>query len=257
MSELRVHVVQSELIWENAVKNKKQFEEKIAHLQGKSDLIILPEMFTTGFAMNPSLAETMGGQSIQWLNNQAQKLESAICGSIIIEENDSFYNRMIFMLPSGEYEYYDKKHLFSMAKEDEVFNAGNQQVIIDYKGFKIYPLICYDLRFPVWSRNTQDYDILIYSANFPAKRSYAWKQLLIARAIENQSYVIGCNIVGKDGNDIDYSGDSCIIDEMGKVRQSISFDEGIIHSIISKKEIDITRKKLPFLNDRDDFNIIN
>jgi omega-amidase len=256
MNDLKISLVQTALHWENAEANLEMLTKKIAHLQGKTDLIILPEMFTTGFSMNvEKLAENMDGNALQWMKNQTKKLDSVITGSLIIKEGKSFYNRLIWMRPDGTYDQCDKRHLFTLAKEHHSFTAGTEKLIVELKGWKICPLVCYDLRFPVWSRNVEEYDILIYTANFPAKRKYAWQQLLKARAIENQCYVLAVNIVGEDGNGFAYAGNSAVINPMGRVEEEIENVEGIINQSISKEEVDKVRRKLPFLNDRDDFNI--
>ena len=197
---INVTLIQSDIIWEDKVSNLKNYQNKISQIES-TDLIVLPEMFTTGFSMNPKdISETMSGETIQWMKSNASKMNSAICGSIIIEEDDKYFNRFIWVNPDGSICQYDKKHLFSFAGEDKNYTAGNEKIIIEYKGWKICPLVCYDLRFPVWSRNSEDYDLLIYVANWPTKRKLAWKSLLVARAIENQCYVIGVNRVGKDEN---------------------------------------------------------
>ncbi len=257
MKNLRATLVQTSLIWENPAANRAQLDQKLAPLKGQTDLVILPEMFTTGFSMNaPQLAEKMDGESIHWMRQKANKISAAICGSLIIQEDGKYYNRLIWMNPDGTIQYYDKRHLFTLAGEDKVYTAGKNKLIIDYKGWKICPLVCYDLRFPVWSRNVEHYDLLIYIANFPKKRSYAWKSLLIARAIENQVYTVGVNCVGKDGNDIPYSGDSSLVDYVGKMRFQLSEEEGVFTLELNKKEQTLFRERFNFLADQDDFQII-
>lgn len=255
-NDLRVSLIQTALYWENPSANLEMLTKKLAGLQDKTDLIILPEMFTTGFSMNThQLAESMNGNAVQWMKNQAKQLNAVVTGSLIIKEEESFYNRLIWMRPDGTSAQYDKRHLFTLAKEHHSFTAGTEKLIVELKGWRICPLVCYDLRFPVWSRNIEAYDILIYTANFPAKRKYAWRQLLKARAIENQSYVLAVNVVGKDGNGFSYSGNSAIINPMGRVEEEMENMEGIINQTISKEFITKTRTQLPFLNDRDGFII--
>jgi len=207
---ISVSIIQSDIIWEDRLSNLENYQNKINQIES-TDLIVLPEMFTTGFSMNPKdISETMSGETIQWMKANASKMNSAICGSIIIEEDDKYFNRFIWVNPDGSIHHYDKKHLFSFAGEDKNYTSGNNKLIIEYKGWKICPLICYDLRFPVWSRNSEGYDLLIYVANWPDKRKLAWKTLLTARAIENQCYVIGVNRVGKDTKNY-YSGEIHIL----------------------------------------------
>ncbi len=247
---LTVTVIQSELYWENTTMNLNNFAETLSAIQSNTDLIILPEMFTTGFSMNPEvLAETMAGQTINWLKQQTQKYQAAIVGSLIVKEKNQYYNRLIFMLPDGHYHFYDKKYLFSLAGEDKIYQRGNEKLIVNYKGWKICPLICYDLRFPEWSRNYENYDLLIYVANWPEKRSEHWKKLLAARAIENQSYTIGVNRIGKDGNNLMYSGDTTIVNMLGNVLYTKAYKKDVFTMTLDKTfQID-KRKQLPFLGD--------
>lgn len=226
--QLLAGFVQSHLHWEDKQRNLEMFSEKIASLEVSPDLLLLPEMFASGFSMNPAkLAEPMDGMSVQWMSDQAAKLNAVVAGSLIIQENRRFFNRFIWMSPDGSYRYYDKKHLFAFAGEDKEYTAGTKKVIIEVKGWKIMPLVCYDLRFPLWSRNTfRDeqgfaYDCLVYIANWPASRSHAWRVLLMSRAIENMSYVIGVNRIGTDGRGTDHSGDSGAIDYSGESMSQI------------------------------------
>lgn len=255
--ELKISLVQTELHWENPPKNLLMFSELLSENEIKTDLIILPEMFNTGFTMNSALfAEEMDENTINWMRKTAWEYNCVITGSLIIKENDKFYNRLIWMKPDGNFHYYDKRHLFRMAKEDKHFTAGTEKIILELKGWKICPLICYDLRFPVWSRNKNDYDVLIYIANWPEKRSYAWKNLLIARSIENLAYVIGVNRVGSDGNDVVYSGDSAVINPKGDyVATTIQYKTEIINFDLSFEELEDYRKKFPAHLDADDFEI--
>ena len=255
-TDLKITLVQSELIWENASANRELFSKKFQTFEGETDLIVLPEMFTTGFSMNAKkLAEPNDGESLNWMISEARKHNCALTGSVIISENDKFYNRLFFVLPDGTYEKYDKKHTFTLAKENETYTAGKERLIVNYKGWKICPLICYDLRFPVWSRNTEDYDVLIYVANWPKVRTVAWDTLLRARAIENMSYCVGVNRVGFDGNDHEYVGHSAIYDVLGKKVSPSAFDEFIETVTLSKEHIESNRKHLQFLNDRDKFTL--
>jgi predicted amidohydrolase len=253
---INVTLIQSDIIWEDRISNLKKYQEKINQIES-TDLIILPEMFTTGFSMSPkSISENMNGETIQWMKQNAHKMNSAICGSIIIEEDSKYFNRFIWVNPDGSIHHYDKRHLFSFAGENENYTPGNEKIIIEYKGWKICPLICYDLRFPVWSRNSEDYDLLIYVANWPDKRKSAWKSLLTARAIENQCYVIGVNRVGEDSKNY-YSGDSSLINALGETLYTNSHIEEIYSNTISKYDLNKIRTQLPFLNDKDNFKIID
>jgi len=253
---LKVTLIQSPLVWEDVDANLAYFTKKINALNEATEVIVLPEMFTTGFSMQPEkLAEKMDGKAMTWLQSQAAQANAVICGSLIIEENGAYYNRFIWMQPDGTFQQYDKRHLFTLAKEHEHYQAGTQKLIIDYKGWKICPMVCYDLRFPVWSRNHENYDLLIYVANWPNKRSHHWKSLLVARAIENQCYTIGVNRMGTDANDLTYSGDSALIDYSGLILQQISTIEGVITATLDKQKQEVFRSKLSFLKDGDDFNI--
>lgn len=254
---MKIALLQSTLHWENPKSNRNQFEKMINSMEKSVDLIVLPEMFSTGFTMNPiEVAETMQGETIQWMQTIAKSTKSAILGSLIIKENDRFYNRLVFVYPTGELVKYDKKHLFTLAGEDKVYTAGHEKVIIDYNGFKICPLICYDLRFPVFSRNVEDFDLLIYVANWPKPRINAWDVLLKARAIENQCFVIGVNRIGTDNNQLDYIGHSQAVDFLGNSLIWPQEKEGIFIYTLNKDELLSTRKKLDFLSDRDAFTLL-
>ncbi|WP_375563124.1 amidohydrolase [Bernardetia sp. OM2101] len=269
---LYISLIESDLFWENPMQNKNHFEKVIASLfqnNKKTDLIVLPEMFTTGFTMNTDLAENFGGNStLIWLEEQAKKYDTAITGSIIIEDNNTFYNRLFFVESSGTFQTYDKKHLFRMAGEHEVFSAGKELPIFEYKSWKICPQICYDLRFPVFSRNdlmvdkdgiaTSGYDILLYVANFPAARALAWNTLLPARAIENSCYCVGVNRIGKDGKGIEYNGDSAIYNPKGEKLNSIDkqFENTEILSYsLSATDLQDYRKKFAVYLDDDKFEL--
>ena len=259
-NELKLSLIQSNIHWEDIDKNLSMFEEKINSISA-SDLIILPEMFTTGFTNNSiELAEEMGQKTCQWMIEMAKKKSSVICGSAIIREGKKIYNRCLWVEPNGDIKFYDKRHLFAMAGEDENYSAGSLKQIVQYKGWKINLQVCYDLRFPVWSRrvpNSQDdYDLLIYIASWPIKRIDAWSTLLKSRAIENQSWCVGVNRVGTDGNDIEYSGASALIDSLGTDRAgSHPGKEEIISAVIDKKHLMTIREKLPFHKDQDTFFI--
>lgn len=256
-NELHIVGIQADLIWENPKENLTFFEEKINHLPKETDLVVLPEMFTTGFTMQPkNIAETMDGNAVSWMQKMASEKEIAITGSLVIENNKKYYNRLIFVHPSGKIETYDKRHSFTLAGENKVYTSGNEKLIINYNGWKICPLICYDLRFPVWARNSENYDLLIYMANWPVTRIKAWDTLLKARAIENMSYTIGINRTGKDANGYKYSGNSLIIDYLGEELSSLTKNEvGIVKATLVKSDQEKVRSKLGFLKDKDAFKI--
>ncbi|MAN26887.1 MULTISPECIES: amidohydrolase [Mesonia] len=257
MEKLSVTIIQADLHWENAELNREMFSKKINELSLSTDLIVLPEMFTTGFSMNAeNLAEETNGSSLAWLQQQAKKFEVALTGSVIITENNNYYNRLFFVFPDGSFKTYDKKHLFTLADEQNTYSAGKERLLVEYKGWKICPLICYDLRFPVWSRNTEDFDLLLYVANWPKKRTQAWDALLKARAIENMCYVAGVNRVGFDGNSHEYSGHSAIYDMLGKQISTLNHEVVFSETIqLSKQELNETRKRFAFLNDKDEFTL--
>ncbi len=283
MSSLSVSLIQTNLAWEDKAANLKMFEEKINALS-HTEVVVLPEMFSTGFSMRPEmLAETMDGESVTWMKKMASSKKLIITGSLIIEEDGNYYNRLIWMLPNQRYGYYDKRHLFAYAGEHEHYSAGAKRLIGSVKGWKINLQVCYDLRFPVWARqknsptlsleddeekefggpqyigqapDNPEYDILMYVANWPQKRSHAWKTLLQARAIENQCYVIGVNRVGSDGNNIYHSGDSMIVDPLGEVLYTRPDEEFVYTTTLEKKDLDEVRAKLPFLKDGDSFLIV-
>lgn len=253
---MKIALIQTELSWENPNENITLLQEKINAISQYVDLIVLPEMFTSGFTMNPkNVAQTMQGEAISWLKETAKNKDCAITGSLVIEENGNYYNRLVFVFPNGEIQFYDKRHLFSLAGEDKEYTAGKDKLIIDYKGFKICPLICYDLRFPVFSRNVEEYDLLIYVANWPKVRIDAWDILLKARAVENMSYVIGVNRVGSDNNNLEYVGHSQVIDYLGNYLQEPQETEGVFIVKMNKEKLLETRNKLSFLNDKDEFAI--
>lgn len=253
---MKIALIQTNLVWENPLVNRIHLQNKINNIIEPVDLIVLPEMFTTGFTMQPAnKAESMQGESISWMITIAKTKRSAILGSIIIQENNQYYNRLLFIFPSGALQYYDKKHLFTLSGENKKYSSGKKRLIIDYMGYKICPLICYDLRFPVWSRNTVDYDVLIYIANWPEIRIKAWNVLLRARAIENMCYVVGVNRIGKDKNNNTYSGDSQIIDYLGNVLIHANHQENHFITTVDKTKMLDIRHKMNFLKDQDSFNL--
>ncbi len=256
-NELKIAIIQANLVWENPIQNRINFSEKINTISEAVDLIILPEMFTSGFTMNAnSVAEPMDGETMAWLKEKANEKRAVIIGSLVISENDNYYNRLVCVEPSGYITQYDKRHTFTLVGEHKVYTAGTEKVILNYKGWKICPLVCYDLRFPVWARNTEDYDLLLYVANWPKVRINAWDALLKARAIENMSYCIGVNRVGLDGNNYEYPGHSATYDVLGHRIDSIPEDKEAIEIVILEKDhIKKYREKLNFLNDRDDFSL--
>lgn len=262
MSILRITGIQTSLHWEDKLANLKMFREKIFSIDKPSHLIILPEMFSTGFSMNPSrLAEPMNGDTIQWMKAVAAEKRSVLTGSLIIEEGEEYFNRLIWMLPTGQVGYYDKRHLFAYGGEDAHYFPGERRLITSINGWRILMLVCYDLRFPVWARQQSmqeglEYDAIVYVANWPERRVNAWKTLLQARAIENQCYVIGVNRVGKDGNDVYHSGDSMVVDPMGEILYHKSHDEDIFTVELDREHLNEVRRKLPFWKDSDQFEIM-
>ena len=255
---MQVILIQAPLIWENPKANRNYFGAKINEITSAVDLIVLPEMFTSGFTMSPeNVAETMQGETVTWLKVLAKARKCAVTGSIVIKENNNFYNRMLFVFPSGEIQFYDKKHLFTLAGEDKVYTSGMQKVVVNYLGWKICLQVCYDLRFPAFSRNSEDYDLLIYVASWPKIRTNAWDTLLKARAIENMSYVIGVNRIGADANGHEYIGHSQAVDFLGDYVLEPEESESSFLVVLNKEKMLETRQKLGFLNDRDSFEIKN
>ncbi|MFW5793392.1 MAG: amidohydrolase [Bacteroidota bacterium] len=263
MQNIKTTIIQSSLFWEQHEENRKMFSDKIDQIKDDTDIIILPEMFSTGFTMNPKpIAEKAKGESFQWMQKKAKEKNAVIAGSIATTENDKFYNRFYWVEPSGNFYQYDKKHLFTFAGEDKQYTAGQERIIIEYKGWKFLPLICYDLRFPVWSKNKYskesgfDYDCIIYIANWPQPRNKAWKSLLIARAIENQSYVIGVNRIGFDNNKNEYSGDSAVVDPKGNYLSQLTANAELSDTVIlSKEELYNFRENFRLGPDWDKFSI--
>jgi omega-amidase len=259
MSVLKITTFQAYIFWENIEKNLKNLSLRLSGIREKTDLIVLPEMFNTGFSMNTvELAEEMNGRTMQWMQQQAKRFECVITGSLMIKENNNYYNRLVWMRPDGTFETYDKRHLFSLGKEDDFYTPGKNKLIVDLNGWKVCPAICYDLRFPVWLRNTSpEYDLLLIVANWPERRSMHWRALIPARAVENLSYVVGVNRVGHDGNEVYHSGDSMCIDPNGKTVYYKPNDEDLYTFSISKEEVVKARRLFPFLKDADKFKLLD
>jgi omega-amidase len=277
MSTLTVTTIQPDLQWEDKAANLRRLEEKIDGIGVHTELVVLPEMFSTGFSMQPApLAEPMDGLTVAWMRTIAARKKIILTGSLIIAEEGHYFNRLIWMLPNGQFGYYDKRHRFAYAGENEQYTAGSRRLIASVKGWKVLLLVCYDLRFPVWSRQAPpapedagpraaaghppsarelEYDLIIYVANWPQRRSLAWKTLLQARAIENQSYVIGVNRVGADGNQIMHSGDSMIIDPLGEILYHGADKEEVFTQTFHKDKLEEIRQRFPFWKDADHFHI--
>ena len=279
MSTLTITTIQSNLIWEDKAANLRMLEQKITGMEEKTEIVVLPEMFSTGFSMKPELlAETMNGETIEWMKRVSRENGIVLTGSVMIKEEENYFNRLVWMLPNGQFGYYDKRHLFAFAEEDKHYSAGNKRLIASVKGWKINLQVCYDLRFPVWARqkapshelrsfpekgtpkgeepnHSHEYDVLIYVANWPERRSHAWKTLLCARAIENQCYVVGVNRVGTDGNNVYHSGNSLVIDPLGQVLYHMADEEDVNTITLQKEMLDDVRSKFPFWKDADSFNI--
>lgn len=274
MSTLTITTIQSNISWEDKAANLRMFEQKIAGMEEKTEIVVLPEMFSTGFSMRPeALAETMQGETIEWMKRVSRENGIVLTGSIMIKEEENYFNRLIWMLPNEKFGYYDKRHLFAFGEEDKHYSPGNKRLIASVKGWKINLQVCYDLRFPVWARNrvfdsaqtqeqststslsTSEYDVLIYVANWPERRSHAWKTLLCARAIENQCYVVGVNRVGNDGNNVYHSGNSLVIDPLGQVLYHMADEEDVNTITLQKELLEEVRSKFPFWKDADSFKI--
>lgn len=255
MENLKITIIQPDIIWEDINSNLEKYTALIEQIES-TDLIVFPEMFTTGFSMNPKmLKEKMDGVTVKWMKKTASEKNASVLGSLVIEENDNIFNRAVWVHPDGKTEFYDKRHLFKMGQEHLYYSSGDEKLIIEFRGWKFCPLICYDLRFPVWSRNTENYDVLIYMANWPSPRHHHWKALLMARAVENLSYCIGVNRTGIDGAGLKYAGDSGIISPAG-VTDFLGENECLKTFEISYSEVREYRNKLPFLKDQDNFKIV-
>jgi omega-amidase len=261
MQDLNVCLIQCPLVWENPKQNLTNFDKRLELISGTKDIIVLPEMFSTGFTMNTGISESMRDKTVSWLKEQSVKHNCIITGSILIHDDGKYFNRLIWMRPDGDFDFYDKRHLFRMGSEHEVIAAGTQKKIIDHKGWKINLQVCYDLRFPVWSKNNFnsgnfDFDVLIYVANWPEVRSHAYKSLLVARAIENQAYVIWVNRVGNDNKNIYHTGNSMVVDPYGKIiAMADSGKEKILQVELNRRLLDDFREKFKVGLDWDDFSI--
>ena len=263
MSNIKVTLVQTPLHWENPQANRDMLEKKISMMEDFSEIVVLPEMFTTGFTMQPEkYAESHMGESFQWMQKTAQERGVVMCGSIATRENGKYFNRLYWVTPDGSFQHYDKKHLFTFAGEDKHYSPGQEKVIVEYKGWKFLLLVCYDLRFPVWCKNNYteekgfDYDAIVCVANWPEARSHPWRVLLMARAIENQCFVIGVNRIGPDGNNITHSGDSALISPMGEnFSDLMPHDEKTETNPMPKCQLDDFRKKFRVANDWDSFSL--
>jgi len=249
-------LIQTNLFWENKHANLAMLQEKIFSIKDKTQVVVLPEMFSTGFSMQPNLfAETMQGETVNWMKKIASQQKIILTGSVMVEEDGNYFNRLIWMLPNGQIGNYDKRHCFAFANEDKHYKAGNKKMIAQVNGWKINLQVCYDLRFPVWARQQKDgmYDVLLYVANWPTRRSNAWKSLLVARAIENQCYVVAVNRVGNDGNNIEHCGDSMVINPLGEILYHKQNDEDIFTITLDKTTLEDVRNKFPFWKDADEF----
>lgn len=255
---MKISLIQTSLVWEDHEANRANFENLIGTIKGSTDLIILPEMFATGFTMDPApVAETMDGETINWMKRMAAQKDCAITGSLVIKEDGNYYNRLLFVTPDGAVQHYNKRHLFSLAGEDKAYTKGKEKLIVDFRDWKICLQVCYDLRFPVFSRNVEEYDLLVYVANWPSPRLLAWDTLLRARAIENMCYVAGVNRVGQDKNAHSYPGHSQVLDGLGAHVKEPSGDEVVFTVEIDKESLYAMRGKFAFLNDRDSFTLLS
>jgi omega-amidase len=266
MPALNFSLVQTRLHWEDKRANLQMLESKILGLQEATQVVVLPEMFSTGFSMRPELlAEDMEGATVQWMRKIAAQKKIILTGSLIVADKGQYFNRMVWMLPNGQYGHYDKRHLFGYAGEDKHYASGSKRLIASVNGWRINLMVCYDLRFPVWSRQSPppsgdggetEYDVLVYVANWPEKRNTAWKALLQARAIENQCYVIGVNRVGQDGNGIDHCGDSMVIGPLGEILYHKVHEEDLATIGLDREHLQQVRERFPFLRDADHFEIM-
>jgi omega-amidase len=260
MTTLRVTLIQTALIWHDPEANRRKFDLLMAPLAGKTDVIVLPEMFTTGFTMDATrMAEPANGATVEWLRSAAARLDAAITGSVVTEDGGRYFNRLTWMPPEGRSSSYDKRHLFRMAREHEHYASGDTRPTVTFRSFRICPLVCYDLRFPVWSRNRlgrdEGYDVLIYVANWPERRRYAWQTLLRARAIENLSYCVGVNRVGPDGGGIDHTGDSVALDFLGQPLAPVLEGESVVTVTLERAALETFRAKFPAHLDADEFEL--
>lgn len=259
MQDLEVVIIQDELVWQDPVANRSRFDDHLNHMP-PADLVVLPEMFTTGFTMAAEVyAETMDGHTVAWMLEHARRLRAVVCGSLIIRERlgdgEHFFNRLIWAMPDGATISYDKRHLFRHAGETEHYTPGVDRMVMEHRGWRIAPMICYDLRFPVWSRHSHDCDALLYVANWPAPRHAAWETLLRARAIENQCYVIGVNRVGSDENGLEYRGGSAVVDFLGEPLADCGSGSQLVTANLSRDRLRIFRRDFPFHLDADPFDL--
>jgi omega-amidase len=258
MSDLNLTLLQSDLHWQNPDANRAMFAEQIGGHAADSDLILLPEMFATGFTMEAAANSEPGdGESAIWLQEMAARHDVSLCGSVVIRDDGKYYNRLFWATPDGQLQHYDKRHLFRMAGEHQKYSAGKERLIVTLGEWRICPLVCYDLRFPVWSRNLDDYDLLLYVANWPAPRRSAWRTLLPARAVENLCYCAGVNRIGKDGNDVQYSGDSMVADHLGVILGDGGDEETALNATLSLDKLKRYRDKFPAWQDADQFRLID
>lgn len=257
MNSLKVAAIQYDIKWQEPKENLNFLSDQLDTLDSSVDIIILPEMFTTGFSMNVKENADDSGDAIKWMLSQAEKQDAALYGSVMVNEDEQYFNRGYFAMPSGKYQVYDKRHLFSLGKENEYYSPGKEQKCVNFRDWKIFLSICYDLRFPVWLRNIHSYDLLLNIANWPAVRSYAWRNLLRARSIENQAYVVGLNRIGTDGNELDYNGDSMILDYRGEIMVHTAQSFNILTAQLRKAPLDEFRQSHPFLYDKDAFSLDN
>jgi len=267
MQDLRISLVQGATRWHDPAGNREYYANLIAPLHGITDVVLLPETFTSGFSNDAiDQAETMDGPTVEWLRAQARKLDAVICGSVQLRAADhhgehKVFNRLLWVTPDGQVQHYDKRHLFRYANEHKRYAAGSERLTVECKGWRICPLVCYDLRFPVFSRNQfdgerLDYDLLLYVANWPSARAYAWKTLLRARAIENLSYVAGLNRVGGDGNGLNYSGESAVIDFLGHPVSECTDAEVVVTTTLQAAELAAHRRRFPAMLDGDGFTLL-
>ena len=257
-SHLRVTLVQTELAWQDATANRRGLAAHFRGLVGHTDLVVLPEMFSTGFSMDAeSLAEDTDGPTLGWMREEAAALGFAITGSLIVRDGDRCRNRLVWVRPDGSVKYYDKRHLFRMANEQQHYAAGDRRLVVEVKGWRVCPMVCYDLRFPVWSRSRDDYDLLLYVANWPARRAHAWSTLLRARAIENLCYVVGVNRIGRDGNGATYAGDSVAVDFLGQALTSVGGGDRVETAVLDLESLRAYRRDFPAHLDADRFELVS
>lgn len=255
-SELQIGIIQPNIRWHNSKHNCQFIEKQIGEHPSVIDLWVLPELFSTGFTMQPhEVAESMDGPTVSWMQQTAARFQTAIAGSLVIQDQGSYYNRFVMVTPDGVIDFYDKKHPYTPSGEGTVYEAGTQNICIEFRGWRIRPLICYDLRFPVWARNTDQYDLLLLVANWPSARIQAWNSLLQARAIENMAYTVGVNRTGTDYHQLEYPGQSAAYDAMGNQILLLPFEQQVGVVSLDLKKLHLLRKKLPFLEDRDVFSL--